>query len=78
MLLNDKVPFRMQWPQYADLQINGMLLLFFYKKLKAMLLICLSMYQNCDCRFCDCTYLFMYQNYSCQFCDYSSIIFLSM
>lgn len=24
MLLNDKVPFRMQWPQYADLQINGM------------------------------------------------------
>lgn len=27
MLLNDKVPFRMQWPQYADLQINGMLLI---------------------------------------------------
>lgn len=25
MLLNDKVPFRMQWPQYADLQVNGML-----------------------------------------------------
>ncbi|XP_023519583.1 E3 SUMO-protein ligase SIZ1-like [Cucurbita pepo subsp. pepo] len=24
MLLNDKVPFRMQWPQYADLQINGL------------------------------------------------------
>ncbi|XP_023729790.1 E3 SUMO-protein ligase SIZ1 isoform X1 [Lactuca sativa] len=24
MLLNDKVSFRMQWPQYADLQINGM------------------------------------------------------
>lgn len=24
MLLNDKVQFRMQWPQYADLQINGM------------------------------------------------------
>ncbi|KAG9146513.1 hypothetical protein Leryth_011782 [Lithospermum erythrorhizon] len=24
MLVNDKVPFRMQWPQYADLQINGM------------------------------------------------------
>ncbi|XP_024011478.1 E3 SUMO-protein ligase SIZ1 isoform X2 [Eutrema salsugineum] len=24
MLLNDKVLFRMQWPQYADLQINGM------------------------------------------------------
>ncbi|KAF5447139.1 hypothetical protein F2P56_032711 [Juglans regia] len=24
MLLNDKVPFRMQWPQYADLQVNGM------------------------------------------------------
>ncbi|KAL8496728.1 hypothetical protein ACS0TY_020412 [Phlomoides rotata] len=23
MLLNDKVTFRMQWPQYADLQING-------------------------------------------------------
>ncbi|KAL2541116.1 E3 SUMO-protein ligase SIZ1 [Abeliophyllum distichum] len=23
MLLNDKVPFRMQWPLYADLQING-------------------------------------------------------
>ncbi|KAL9240994.1 hypothetical protein vseg_015154 [Gypsophila vaccaria] len=23
MLLNDKVPFRMQWPQYADLQFNG-------------------------------------------------------
>ncbi|KAL0369691.1 UNVERIFIED_CONTAM: E3 SUMO-protein ligase SIZ1 [Sesamum angustifolium] len=23
MLLNDKVPFRMQWPQYADLQLNG-------------------------------------------------------
>ncbi|GAB2285091.1 SUMO ligase siz1, variant 2 [Dionaea muscipula] len=23
MLLNDKVPFRMQWPQYADLQVNG-------------------------------------------------------
>lgn len=23
MLLNDKVSFRMQWPQYADLQING-------------------------------------------------------
>nr|WDV57326.1 SIZ1a [Ipomoea batatas] len=23
MLLNDKVQFRMQWPQYADLQING-------------------------------------------------------
>ncbi|XP_022998844.1 E3 SUMO-protein ligase SIZ1-like isoform X1 [Cucurbita maxima] len=24
MLLNDKVPFRMQWPQYAELQINGL------------------------------------------------------
>ncbi|XP_071698737.1 E3 SUMO-protein ligase SIZ1-like isoform X2 [Rutidosis leptorrhynchoides] len=24
MLLNDKVSFRMQWPQYADLQVNGM------------------------------------------------------
>ncbi|BFG34367.1 hypothetical protein CerSpe_206410 [Prunus speciosa] len=24
MLLNDKVAFRMQWPQYADLQVNGM------------------------------------------------------
>lgn len=24
MLLNDKVLFRMQWPQYADLQVNGM------------------------------------------------------
>lgn len=24
MLLNDKVCFRMQWPQYADLQVNGM------------------------------------------------------
>ncbi|KAA8544013.1 hypothetical protein F0562_021810 [Nyssa sinensis] len=24
ILLNDKVPFRMQWPQYADLQVNGM------------------------------------------------------
>ncbi|KAI4385501.1 hypothetical protein MLD38_003520 [Melastoma candidum] len=24
MLLNDKVPFRIQWPQYADLQINGL------------------------------------------------------
>ncbi|KAJ4845155.1 SUMO ligase siz1 [Turnera subulata] len=24
MLLNDKVPYRMQWPQYADLQVNGM------------------------------------------------------
>lgn len=23
MLLNDKVAFRMQWPLYADLQING-------------------------------------------------------
>ncbi|KAI9196046.1 hypothetical protein LWI28_020500 [Acer negundo] len=23
MLLNDKVPFRIQWPQYADLQVNG-------------------------------------------------------
>ncbi|XP_020214110.1 E3 SUMO-protein ligase SIZ1 isoform X1 [Cajanus cajan] len=23
MLLNDKVPFRMQWPLYADLQVNG-------------------------------------------------------
>uniref|UniRef100_A0A6N2L6L0 SP-RING-type domain-containing protein n=1 Tax=Salix viminalis TaxID=40686 RepID=A0A6N2L6L0_SALVM len=23
MLLNDKVPFRMQWPHYADLQVNG-------------------------------------------------------
>ncbi|XP_010514872.1 PREDICTED: E3 SUMO-protein ligase SIZ1-like [Camelina sativa] len=23
MLLNDKVIFRMQWPQYADLQVNG-------------------------------------------------------
>ncbi|KAB2050372.1 hypothetical protein ES319_A13G241500v1 [Gossypium barbadense] len=23
LLLNDKVPFRMQWPQYADLQVNG-------------------------------------------------------
>ncbi|XWS73738.1 hypothetical protein CRYUN_Cryun02cG0154500 [Craigia yunnanensis] len=23
MLLNEKVPFRMQWPQYADLQVNG-------------------------------------------------------
>lgn len=29
MLLNDKVSFRMQWPQYADLQVNGMLCLFF-------------------------------------------------
>jgi hypothetical protein len=26
MLLNDKVPFRMQWPQYADLQVNGMVI----------------------------------------------------
>ncbi|KAL7174448.1 hypothetical protein ACSBR2_033661 [Camellia fascicularis] len=25
MLLNDKVTFRMQWPQYADLQVNGVL-----------------------------------------------------
>ncbi|ONI23945.1 hypothetical protein PRUPE_2G216700 [Prunus persica] len=24
MLLNDSVPFRMQWPQFADLQVNGM------------------------------------------------------
>ncbi|CAA2997053.1 E3 SUMO- ligase SIZ1 isoform X1 [Olea europaea subsp. europaea] len=24
MLLNDKVPFRMHWPQYADLQVNGL------------------------------------------------------
>ncbi|CAN8244368.1 unnamed protein product [Cochlearia groenlandica] len=24
MLLNDKVLFRMQWPQYADLQVNGL------------------------------------------------------
>ncbi|GMH12526.1 hypothetical protein Nepgr_014367 [Nepenthes gracilis] len=23
MLLNDKVPFRMQWPQYAELHVNG-------------------------------------------------------
>uniref|UniRef100_A0A2P2MH77 SP-RING-type domain-containing protein n=2 Tax=Rhizophora mucronata TaxID=61149 RepID=A0A2P2MH77_RHIMU len=23
MLLNDKVPFRMQWPQYTELQVNG-------------------------------------------------------
>ncbi|KAI3511753.1 hypothetical protein L1887_18910 [Cichorium endivia] len=23
MLLNDKVPFRMQWPQFSELQING-------------------------------------------------------
>eukprot|EP00268_Persea_americana_P066271 TRINITY_DN8983_c0_g1_i2.p1 TRINITY_DN8983_c0_g1~~TRINITY_DN8983_c0_g1_i2.p1 ORF type:complete len:879 (-),score=190.81 TRINITY_DN8983_c0_g1_i2:706-3342(-) len=23
ILLNDKVPFRMQWPQYVDLQVNG-------------------------------------------------------
>ncbi|XP_068668398.1 E3 SUMO-protein ligase SIZ1-like [Aristolochia californica] len=23
ILLNDKVPFRMQWPQHADLQVNG-------------------------------------------------------
>ncbi|XP_035836828.1 TNF receptor-associated factor homolog 1a-like isoform X2 [Helianthus annuus] len=23
MLLNDKVSFRMQWPQFAELQING-------------------------------------------------------
>lgn len=23
MLFNDKVPFRMQWPQYVDLQVNG-------------------------------------------------------
>ncbi|KAF8403052.1 hypothetical protein HHK36_011146 [Tetracentron sinense] len=23
ILLNDKVPYRMQWPQYADLQVNG-------------------------------------------------------
>ncbi|XP_020204348.1 E3 SUMO-protein ligase SIZ1 isoform X2 [Cajanus cajan] len=23
MLLNDKIPFRMQWPLYADLQVNG-------------------------------------------------------
>lgn len=27
MLLNDKVAFRMQWPQYADLQVNGMVIL---------------------------------------------------
>lgn len=26
MLLNDKVQFRMQWPQYADLQVNGMVI----------------------------------------------------
>jgi EAL domain-containing protein (putative c-di-GMP-specific phosphodiesterase class I) len=23
MLLNDKVQFRMQWPQYAELHVNG-------------------------------------------------------
>jgi hypothetical protein len=28
MLLNDKVPFRMQWPQDTDLQVNGMKLNF--------------------------------------------------
>ena len=31
MLLNDKVLFRMQWPQYADLQVNGMLAIFIYR-----------------------------------------------
>lgn len=29
MLLNDKVPFRMQWPQYADLQVNGVFYVYF-------------------------------------------------
>lgn len=24
MFMNDKVLFRMQWPQYADLQVNGL------------------------------------------------------
>lgn len=24
ILLNDKVAFRLHWPQYADLQVNGM------------------------------------------------------
>lgn len=24
MLLNDSVSFRMQWPQFAELQVNGM------------------------------------------------------
>lgn len=24
ILLNDKVSFRMQWPQFAELQVNGM------------------------------------------------------
>lgn len=24
ILLNDKVPFRMHWPLYGDLQVNGM------------------------------------------------------
>jgi len=23
ILINDKVQFRMQWPQYAELQVNG-------------------------------------------------------
>ena len=27
MLLNDKVTFRMQWPQYADLHVNGMIVI---------------------------------------------------
>lgn len=25
MLLNDQVTYRMQWPRYADLQVNGMI-----------------------------------------------------
>ncbi|KAA3485844.1 E3 SUMO-protein ligase SIZ1-like isoform X1 [Gossypium australe] len=39
MLLNDKVPFRMQWPQYADLQVNGTSINGFLRLLSNLLLL---------------------------------------
>lgn len=39
MLLNDKVPFRMQWPQYADLQVNGMVVIYIFLSFFSLLVV---------------------------------------
>ena len=47
MLLNDKVPFRMQWPQDTDLQVNGMKLNFTSTNLLISLLFLMFEISSC-------------------------------
>lgn len=61
MLLNDKVTFRMQWPQYADLQVNGMLfykIASFWRLIKIVIL--LNSFSNCKNILHGCLYFDLY------------------